>query len=73
MWMCILAIALSLTHTHAMVFYGAELTSKALIRSSFVCEADMHIRALANSSGVAGKPTVTIATYNKYQFLVTDT
>jgi len=37
-------------------------TCKALIRSSLEWEADMHIRALASSSGVAGNATVTTAT-----------
>lgn len=39
-----------------------KITSKALRRSSLVWEADMHIRALAKRSGVAGKATVTTAT-----------
>ena len=37
-------------------------TSNALRRSSLVWEADMQIRALANSRGVAGNATVTTAT-----------
>lgn len=41
-----------------------KITSKALTRSSLVWEADMHIRALAKRSGVAGKATVTTATCN---------
>ena len=39
-----------------------EFTSKALSSSSLVWEADKHIRALANSSGVAGNDTTTTAT-----------
>ena len=36
-------------------------TSKAFTMSSRVWAAEMHIRALPNSRGVAGKPTVTTA------------
>ena len=41
-----------------------QITSKPLIRSSLVWDADMQIRALANSSGVAGKADITTATCN---------
>lgn len=41
-----------------------RLTSKALIRSSLVWAAEIQIRALAKSKGVAGKATVTTATCN---------
>lgn len=37
------------------------LTSNAFMRSSFVWDADMQMRALANRSGVAGNATVTTA------------
>lgn len=36
-------------------------TFKACVRSSLVWEADMHMRALASSNGVAGNATVTTA------------
>lgn len=39
------------------------LTSSALLRSSREWAAEIHMRALAKSKGVAGKPTITTATY----------
>jgi hypothetical protein len=39
-----------------------DFTCKPLIRSSLVWEAEIHILALASSSGVAGNATVTTAT-----------
>ena len=41
-----------------------RLTSKALRRSSLEWEAEMQMRARANNNGVAGKATVTTATYD---------